>query len=213
MLQIHANVCTGGDRHEGCPQLSIVDPNLNIRTVKEHVQSARMVEMQVANDNLFDVFKLITRSLDGGLQFMLRLILYTCEDVRDCRTPYLRIVFSAASLPKNESLMWMVDQNAVHGQLATLVNESLILCALQTGVASTNDESLVTLEPSNLKEMELSPLWADIGNEARNGAPIELALDSGHFCCAEGWNDGLWVCLQVQHSDKSLRMRGNQERR
>lgn len=37
VLQVNANVCAGCDRHESGPQLSVVNPDLYVLAVKEHI--------------------------------------------------------------------------------------------------------------------------------------------------------------------------------
>lgn len=180
VLQVDANICAGCDRHEGGPQFSIMDPYLNVLAVKEHIQPTCVVKMQVTDDDLLDIFKFVACGFDSSLELMLRLVSHPCEDIRDRRAPDLWIVLSAPSLPQNEPLVGMLNQDTIHGQLTTLVDESLALCALQTGVASTNDEGLVTFEPSNLEDVELGTLGAYIRDVAWNGASIELSLYSSH---------------------------------
>ena len=113
-------------------------------------------------DDLFDVFQLVSCGLDRRLQLVLGLIFYTCEDIRHRGTPDFWVIFSTARLPQDQSFVRVLNQNAVHGQLTTLVDESFVFCALQTGVASTDDKGLVALEPADLEEMELGAFWAHI---------------------------------------------------
>lgn len=153
--------------------------------------------MQVSKDNLLDIFKLIAGGLDRGLQLVLWLISHAREDIGDRGTPDLRIVFSTARLPQNESFMRVLHQDAVHRQFTTLVDERLVFGTLQTGVASANDEGLVTLEPSDLEQMKFGTFGAYIRDVARDGAAIELSLDSGHACGAERCIAGIGLCSQV----------------
>lgn len=76
--------------------------------------------------------------------------------------------------------MWMLDEDAIAWQLSAFVDESLVLGAHQTGVPSSYDKSLVSFQPSDLEDVELCALGADIGDVAGYGSTIELALDSCH---------------------------------
>lgn len=50
MLQINANISTSGHGPKSRPELFVMNPNLNIFTVHEFVEAARMVEMEMADD-------------------------------------------------------------------------------------------------------------------------------------------------------------------
>lgn len=180
VFEVNTNIRASCNRHKGGAQLPLVDPDLDILAIEEHVQAAGMIQVQVSQDDLLDVFQLVTRGLDRRLQLMLRLISDACEDVRDRRPPHFRVVLPAARLPQDQALVRVLHQDAVHGQLATLVDERLVFGAHETRVASADDERLVTFEPADLEEMELGAFGAHVRDVAWHGAPIELSLDSGH---------------------------------
>lgn len=65
-------------------------PDLDIRSVEEQVQPTGVVDMQVTDDDLLDVFDLVACRLDRGIELVLRIVLDSAEDVGDLRSPYLR---------------------------------------------------------------------------------------------------------------------------
>ena len=180
VLKIHANVCASRHRPECRSQLFVMHPDLDILPVQELVQAACMVKMQMPNDDLLDVFELVPCSLYRILELMFRLIPDSGEDICNNRTPYRRVVDSAACFPEDEALVRVVDQNAIHRQLATLVDEGLVLCAHQAGVAAAYDEALIGFQPANFEQVHLRAFWANIGDVTRDGASVKSLLDASH---------------------------------
>src|SRR5689334_9240438 len=100
-----------------------MDPDLDVLSVQEHIQPASMIEMEMSNDDLLDVFEFVSCSFDRGLELMLRLIPDAGEDVGDDGAPDFGIVFAASGLPQDETLVRVFNQDAVHGQLSALVHK------------------------------------------------------------------------------------------
>ena len=69
----------------------------------------------MSNDDLLDILDLVTSRLDGGAEFVLRLVSNTTEEIRDNGAPDFWVVFAAAGLPENEAFVRMVNENAVPG--------------------------------------------------------------------------------------------------
>lgn len=74
----------------------------------------------------------------------------------------------------------MLDQDAVHGQLAALVREGLALGAFQAGVPAAGDECFVAFHPAGFQDVELGAARGDVGYGAGDGALLELVVDGGH---------------------------------
>ena len=179
MLQIHAHICSGSHTPESRPQLQIVHPDLDIFPIEEQIQATGMIQMQMPNNDLLNILNLIPRRLNGSIQLVLRLIPHPRKHIRDLRAPDLGVVFAAARLPEDEALVRVLDEDAVHGHLAALVDEGLVLGALERGVAAAQHEALVGLEPADLEHPHLRALGADIADEVGHGALVELSLDAG----------------------------------
>lgn len=143
MLKIHAHVRTGSHRPECRPQLFVMHPDLDILPMQELIQAACVVEVQMSYDDFLDVLQLVTCSLYCIFELMLWLIPDSCKDVRGGRSPYCRIVYPAACFPEDEAFVRVIDQDAVHGQLATLVDKGLVFCAHQASVAAADNEALI----------------------------------------------------------------------
>jgi hypothetical protein len=189
VLEVYANVRTSGHRPECRSQLFVMHPDLDVLAVQELVQAACVVKMQMPNDDLLDVLEFVTCSLYCIFELMFRLIPDPRKDVCDNWTPYCRVIDSAACLPKDEAFMWVVDQNAVHGQLAALVDERLVLCAHQAGVAAADDEPLISFQPADFEQVHLGAFRADIGDMAWNGASVKSFLNASHVCDQPGWKN------------------------
>ena len=56
VLQINANVSTRCNGPEGGSELPVVNPDLDVLAIHELVESSRMVKMEVADDDLLDIF-------------------------------------------------------------------------------------------------------------------------------------------------------------
>jgi len=95
------------------------------------------------DDNLLDILDRVSSRLNLSIELMLWLISDSGEDVGQLRAPYSWIVLATASLPENETFNGVLDQDAVHGQLATLVDEGLVLGAIEGCVAAADHEALV----------------------------------------------------------------------
>lgn len=182
VLQVDTLVRTSSHTPERTLQLTVMHPDLNIWPVHELIQTSRVIEMQVSNNNLLNIFNLIACCFDLGTQLVMRFVSDTCEDVGELGAPDFGIVFPAASLPEDEAFVRVFDQNAVAGQLATLVDEGLILLGHGGGIASSDDEGFVTLEPSDFENVELGALGTNVGDMAWHGTAVELGLNSGHVC-------------------------------
>src|SRR4051812_16027059 len=131
-----------------------------------------MIEVQVPYDDLLDILDLVARRPDGRTQLVLGLIAHTREDIRQYRAPDLRVILPTTSFPEDEALMRVINQDAVHGQLAAFVDGGETLCTLQTSIAPTSDESFVALKPAYFEDMKLSALWADVGDMPWNGSLV-----------------------------------------
>jgi hypothetical protein len=51
-----------------------VDPYLYIFSVQEHIEPASMIKMQMADEDLLNIFEFVSGGLDSSLQLMLWLI-------------------------------------------------------------------------------------------------------------------------------------------
>jgi hypothetical protein len=87
MPKIHSHISARRDTPKCAPQLSIVDPDFHIFFVEEEVESTRVVEMQVADDDFFDVFHFVASGLDRGVEFVLGLVTDAGEDVDELGSP------------------------------------------------------------------------------------------------------------------------------
>ena len=83
MLQIHAHVRARRHRPKRRPQLHIVHPDFDVRPVEEEVQPARVVEVEVADDDFADVGDAVAGCFDGGVELVLRFVADAGEDVGD----------------------------------------------------------------------------------------------------------------------------------
>lgn len=64
-------------------------PDFNVVSVEEEIETSSMVEMQVPDDNLLDIFHLVSRSFNGSIELMGRFVSNSREDVGDLRSPDL----------------------------------------------------------------------------------------------------------------------------
>jgi len=123
--QVHANV--GARRHapEGGAQLAVVHPDLDVLAVEELVQPAGMVEVQMTNDDLLDVFELVARRFDGRFQLVLRFVAYAREDVGNLGAPDGGVVLCG-----EEKVVFCVSLGAER-EMGSYVEESLTAAALK----------------------------------------------------------------------------------
>lgn len=94
--------------------------------------------------------------------------------------------------------MRVLDQDAVHGQLAPFVHEGFALGGFEGGVSPTDDERFVAFEPADFQEVEFRALGADVGDVPGDGAPVELALDSRHGAGGMGGWEGVVVSADTE---------------
>lgn len=117
VLQVHANVRARRHGHKRGGQLPMMNPDLDVLAVQEHVQPARVVEMQMSDNtatlyqpplpqqnnptdiHLLNILQLMPRSLNLRLQLMLLLIPHPRKYIRHLRSPHSRIVLPAPRLP------------------------------------------------------------------------------------------------------------------
>lgn len=75
----------------------------------------------------------------------------------------------------------MVDEHAVDGELAPLVDEGLFARGAERGVAPANNETLVAFEPAAFEEVSLCAGGADVGDCGGDGAGLDGALLGCHL--------------------------------
>jgi len=124
--QVYANISLRCDGPECSPELSIVDPNLNILAVFEGIQPAGMVDMQMAYDSfgisvlaqvwqtrkyshLSYILNSVSCCLDSCSELVLWLIADPRESIGDDRSPYFWVVLSRAGFPKNQPFVRVTD--------------------------------------------------------------------------------------------------------
>ena len=94
MLQINTHIRPRRHTPKRTPQLPIMHPNLNILPIKEQIQPARMIQMQMPDNNLLDILNSIPRSLNLRIKLMLRLVPHPREHIRQLRSPDGGVVLS-----------------------------------------------------------------------------------------------------------------------
>lgn len=87
--QIHAQVRPRGHSPACVLELLLVHVDGHVRA-DEVLQPARVVEMQVPDDDGFDVLDVVPSRLDGGRQLLVLAVLDAGEDVGDGGRPFLR---------------------------------------------------------------------------------------------------------------------------
>lgn len=109
VLQVDANVRPGRDGPKGGTKLSVMDPDLYIGSMKELIEAASMVDVEMADDDLLHILDFVTRRRNRCFQPMLGFIPNPREDVGVDRTTVSRIFVSGSGLPEDEAFMRMVD--------------------------------------------------------------------------------------------------------
>lgn len=66
MFEIDTDIGTRGHTPESVLQLSVMYPDFNVLAVHKFVQSSRMVQVKVTNDDLLDVLNLVSCGFDGS---------------------------------------------------------------------------------------------------------------------------------------------------
>lgn len=112
-----------------------------------------MIQMQMSNDDLLDVLELMASSLNCSIQFVTRLVFDSREDVGDLRSPHSRVVFATACLPEYTPLDRMVNEDAVHGKLASLVDKRDTFGRSERGIATADDKRLIAFQPSDFQHL------------------------------------------------------------
>jgi hypothetical protein len=180
MLQIHTLIRARGHTPERAPELSVMDPDLDISPIHELIQTACMIQMQMPDNDLLDILNLIPSRLNRGPQLMSGLILDSGKHIRQRRPPHLGIILPTARLPENESFVRMLNEDTVARELATFVHEGLGLGGFEGGVAASKHEGLIAFKPSYFEDVKLRAFGADVGYGTGNGTAVELALDCCH---------------------------------
>lgn len=115
ILQVDADVGPGSYGPKGGTKLSVVDPDLYIWSMKELIETASMVDVQMADDDLLHILDFMTRLRDRRFQPMLGFVADSREDVGVDGAAMSRVFVSGSGLPEDEALVWMVDQDTIHG--------------------------------------------------------------------------------------------------
>jgi hypothetical protein len=114
VLEVDTDISAGGNRPEGRSELQIVHPDLDVLAIQEKIQTARVVQVQVTNDDLLDILNLVAGRLDLRVQLVLGLVAHAGEDIRQLGTPNCRVVFAGTCLPEDQAFVRVLDQYAVH---------------------------------------------------------------------------------------------------
>lgn len=114
MREIDAEVRPGRDAVESVFEFDFVHVDGDVRGA-EVLQSAGVVEVQVAHDHGFDVGDGVARAGDGGGEFLLRRVVDAREDVVEGRVPDGGVVVAAAGFEEDEAGDGVRDQDGDHG--------------------------------------------------------------------------------------------------
>ena len=124
--------------------------NRHIRAA-EILQPARMIEMQVPDDDGLDVLDVVARLGDGGGQLVLGLVADAREEVVERGAPGGRVVLSGARLEEDEAFGRVRDQDGDHGQFAALVWR--VGVAVGAGVAAAEQPAHVDFQVAKVEEL------------------------------------------------------------
>lgn len=91
-------------------ELVFVNVNGNFRT-EEVFEAAGMVEVEMAEDNSFDVFDIVACGLDCSRKVMLIFIRFPWEDICEWRWRECLFILSATCVKENEADIWMFNQS------------------------------------------------------------------------------------------------------
>jgi len=86
VLQVHTHIRARCYGPESRTQLKIVNPDLHVFPVEEHIEPSGMIKMQMPDYDLLDVLDLVTRGFDRRVELVLRLISDAREDIGDLRS-------------------------------------------------------------------------------------------------------------------------------
>lgn len=110
---VDAEVGFGGDAVEGGFDLGFVYVDGDVG-VAELIEAAGVVDVEVADDDGFDVFDVVAGGGDGGLEFVLGFVVYAREEVVDGGSPDFGIVFAGAGFVEDETFGGVGDEDGDH---------------------------------------------------------------------------------------------------
>lgn len=100
-----------------------MNPDLDVRSVEEQIQASSVVEMKVSYYDFLDITNAVSSSFYGSIELVTRIVLDSCEDIRDLRAPHRWIVLATASLPKDDPFDGVVYEHTVHRESSSFVHK------------------------------------------------------------------------------------------
>ena len=109
LRDVDAEVSLGEDGVEGVFELELVHVDGHVGAF-EVSESARVVQVQVAHDDGFDVFDVVAGGFDGRVELVLRFVVHARENVVDGRAPDVWVIGPGAGLEEDKTFGWVLDE-------------------------------------------------------------------------------------------------------
>lgn len=141
VLEVDRIVHASCDTEECASKLLLVTPDRHFAAF-EITETCGMVGVEVPKDNSLDVGDVVASGFNSIDQVVLLLVDDPIEDIVD-RTSHLRPVLSTASFVQKQSGHRVLNQNTVHRELSTFVDEGYAFRALEGHVGTADEERIV----------------------------------------------------------------------
>lgn len=175
MREVDATIGTGGAGEEGRFEFPLMNPDRDV-SFTEVLQSSGMVQVEMADDDLFDVLDVVARLGNGCFQLVFRLVPRPSEDIVERSTPHFRVVLATASLPKNQTFGGMLDKDRVHDEIATLGLGRPLGIAHERSVASAFKPTCICLQIAQADDVSLGAFGRLVEDVRQHDAVSQLVL-------------------------------------
>lgn len=119
----------------------------------EVFEASSVVEMEMANDDGFDILDVVTRGLDGRWELHFFRVLDTGKDICKWSAPSYFEILRTTCLEQDQTHIRVLDQGGQHHQIATLA--LWVLVAQRAGTATSQEPSFVGLQGAKIEDMHL----------------------------------------------------------
>lgn len=200
--EVYASIGTGCTGEEGRFEFTFVNPDGDV-CFAEVLEASGVVKVKMADDDLFDVFDVVSCLGYGCFELVFGRVVVAGEDVVQGGSPDLcstamqdrlvrqvmrsrrgmsgegvltRVVLSTTSLPKDKAFGGVLDEDRVHDEVTSFRFGGSLWVGHERGIASTTEPAGIGLEVAQANDVGFGALGSSVEHMRQYDAVARLVL-------------------------------------